>query len=626
MVSVPKAKRGLIFSVTTVLSWAVILGMIGFVLAPTLADTKRLGGHDWDQMEAHRYLVTKTLLRFKQFPFWNPYACGGHPNWGGIESGTTIVSPWFPFYLTMSLARALRVEVFGSALVSAVGAWLLAGRFTRSPAARALVVVAFAVNGRWALQIASGHTWHLAYGLTPWVFYFYDRAVGADPRQGRGRRRDVVLTGACLAMMVYIGGIYPLPQTVFLIGLYGSFLACTLRSFRPIFVGLASGLLSLALAAPKLFPVIDTVMRYPRLIDSTETIDLTAFIQILTAPTQDMSSRPANVGPYGWHEFGMYVGWLVVLLAAAGCWLTRGTREAPLKWVGVIAILLGFGSFDPHAPWPLLHHLPMFRSQHVPTRWQYPGVLLLITVSAAGVERLLRRSRAARPWLEVAGVAVVAWAAWDIGAVARQPVSHMFANPGPTFAESMGPFHTETRLPPELNFAPDYGPPSLPAEMTNIGTIECVTFPGLNVYAARDRSGHTPGLGAKGRGDPAYKGEAFVAEGAGAATITSWSPNAITVHVTGARAGEHVVVNQNWDAGWSANGSRAVDWADTIAAEVSGPDVTVVFRYWPRFLSTALLLFTATVAGIGYAYFRPRLAARLAPPSATARPAGSTRV
>src|SRR5262249_26953037 len=158
--------------------------------------------------------------------------------------------------------------------LSAVGAWLLACRFTRSPAARALVVVAFAVNGRWALQITSGHTWHLAYGWTPWVFYFYDRATGADPTRGPARRRDVVLCGACIAMMVYTGGIYPLPETIFAIAVYGVFLAVVTRSPRPLGVGLACGLLAFGLAAPKLLPVFEVLSKHPRLVDSTETLDL----------------------------------------------------------------------------------------------------------------------------------------------------------------------------------------------------------------------------------------------------------------------------------------------------------------------------------------------------------------
>ncbi len=589
----------------TVLAWVVILAMIVQVLLPILVSRNTVGGHDWDQMESHRYLITKTILRFHQFPFWNPYACGGHPNWAGIESGTTIVSPWLPFYLGMSLPHALRVEVVGSALLSALGAWLLGGRFTRSPGARALVAVVFAVNGRWALQITSGHTWHLAYAWTPWVLYFYDRAVGADPRQGTPRRRDAILAGACLAMMVYAGGIYPLPQTILLVALYGTFLAARLRSIRPLVVGLVSGLFALGLSAPKLFPVLDMLRRFPRLVESTESIDLTAFFALLTAPQQDMFSRPANVGQWGWHEYGMYVGWLVVITVACGCILGRGPRESPLKWTGVVLLFLGFGAFDPHAPWTLLHQFALFRSQHVPSRWLYPALLCLAVVAVGAIEHGLQRTKMARVWFELVLVVAVAWTARDIAAVAEQPITHMFTNRLPATVDATSAFYTEIHLPAQLNFAPDYSPPSLPAEIGNFGTIDCTTFPGLNNFV-RDRDGRASGLGARGRGDPLYRGEVYVAEGGGHAAVASWSPNAVTVRVTGARPATHLVLNQNWDAGWSANGSGALDWADQVAADLHGPDETIVFRYVPRYFVFALFVFVATLGGIAYAYVASR--------------------
>lgn len=595
---------------TTVLSWLVILGMIGAVLAPTLADPSAGGSHDWEQMESHRYLVTKTIRGYHQFPFWNPYACGGHPSWGGFESGVTVVSPWFPFYLWMSLAHAMRVEVFGSALISAIGAWMLAGRFSLSPALRALVVVVFAVNGRWALQMSVGHTWHLAYAWTPWSLYFYDRAAGADPTRGAPRLSDVVLMGACLGIMVYTGGIYPLPQTIFLIALYGVFLSAVTRSFRPTLVVLAGGLLAFGLAAPKLLPVIDVLRNYPRITDSIETLDLTTFFQILTAHDQDTTSHPANVSQWAWHEWGMYVGWPVVTAMIAGALVGRGVRESPLKWAGLVAMLLGFGAFDPHAPWTLLHRFPVFMSQHVPSRWQYPGLLLLLVVTAAAFDRIFRHSGRVRGWLEVAAFAGAVWTAYDVGKVASQPVRHAFAVPMPTVPESMDPFHTEVHVPAELTYSASWSSPSLTAELANIGTIDCGTFPGFHNYY-RNASGHVHGLGAHGRGDPAYKGETFIAEGLGNAMVLSFTPNAVAVLVTGARTGEHVVLNQNWDAGWTANGAPALNMDDTVAAPLEGPEATVVFRYRPRLWNAALVIFGATIGGIGYAFRLERKARRM---------------
>jgi hypothetical protein len=610
----PGSKLRWVLAITTVLSWAVILGLVGYVLAQTMGDRETIGTHDWDQMESHRYLITKTILRYHQFPFWNPYACGGHPNWGGFESGTTVVSPWAPFYLLLSLPHALRVEVWGMALLSAVGAWLLAGRFTRSPAMRALVVVGFAVNGRWTLQISTGHTWHLAYAWTPWVLYFFDRAVGADASLGPPRRRYAVLAGACIAMIIYMGGIYPLPQTVLLIALYGFGLAATMRSARPIVVGLASGVIALGLSAPKLLPVLEVLFKHPRLVDSTEVMDFGAFADTLTSRDQDVFSGHGGVNQWGWHEWGMYVGWAIALATIVGVLFGRGLRETPAKWVGLLFFAFAFGSFDPHAPWPLLHHVPVFRSQHVPSRWMYPGILLLLVVTVSVAERLLRRSGRARGWLELALVPAVAAIAWDVGTVARQPIGHMFSQAMPSTPESMGPFHTDRHLPAALDY-PDGGwsPPSLTAELANQGTIECSTFVAFHDYFRDHYLGHIPGVGARGVGETDYRGEVFVPEGIGSATVTHWTPNEVTVEVHAAQAGVHVVLNQNWDEGWSANGTRALNWSDTVAAPLSAPEETIVFRYRPPTFLPGIGIFLLTCGIIGWAWNRSRAATRPRP-------------
>jgi hypothetical protein len=605
----PGSKLGWVLALAWIPAWVAILWTIYYVLAPTLTDTSTIGQHDWDQMEAHRQLVDKTILHYHQFPFWEPYACGGHPNWGGFESGSMIVSPWLPFYLTMTLPHAMRVEIWGSALISAVGAWLLAGRFTRSPALRALVVVVFAVDGRWGLQIATGHTWHLAYAWMPWALYFYDRAVGADPTRGVPRLRDFVLAGASIAMMVYTGGIYPLPETIFVIALYGSLLAAMQRSFRPVLVGLGCGLLALGLAAPKLLPVLEVMLKHPRLVESDETLDLNALIDVLTSRDQDVTSGHAGVSQWGWHEWGMYVGWAAIVLIILGAALARGTREWALRAVGAFCFVLGLGSFHRYAPWPLLRHVPVFQSQHVPSRWMYPGLLLLLVVTAAALEAGLHRSGWLRGWLEVAALAGMAWIARDVARVARQPITHMFLTKMPTVIDSFGPFHTEQHLPGPLNYEASWAPLSLPAIIANIGTTDCGTFPALHSYF-RDWNGNTPGLGARGEGDPRYQGEAYIPDGTGRAELASFTPNQMTVVVHDARPGEHVVLNQNYDAGWSANGSRAINWADAVAAPISSPEQTFVFRYRPVTWWPGLALFVATVAGIVWITVRSRRAVR----------------
>ncbi len=608
----PRGRAGWASVAANVVAWGVLLAMVLVVVGPALADRTTLGTHDWDQMESHRFLLWKSVRAYGQFPFWNPYGCGGHPSWGGIESGTTIVSPWLPFYLFAPLPIAIKAEILGTALISAAGTWLLAGRFTRSAALRLFVCAVFVVDGRWALQIAAGHAWHLYYAWTPWTLYFFDRASGAGERGARFappvRWRDVVLCGACIAMMVYTGGIYPLPETIFALGLWSVLLSISHHSLRPMGVAIASGLVSFGLAAPKLLPVLEVVRRFPRLVDSTETLDLHAFVVLLTSRDQGFGSRPAPVSPYGWHEWGMYIGWAAFLALLAGVALARGRRESALKAVGLVCVVIGFGAFHDYAPWTLLHKGPIFESQHVPSRWLYPASLLLALVFAALVERGLRRAGGARPFLEAALLACAAAIALDVATVARLPMSQMFHSHMPKNAPEYASFHTEAHVTGEYQYdGISYGQATLPSEIANVGQVECMIFPGLNIWM-KDEHGHIKGLGAKGRGDPAYRGEAFTASGKGKARLEKFTPNKMIVHVDDASPGDLVVLNQNWDPGWRANGVKTTAYHDVVAAVIDQPNQTFVFRYTPDLFWPGVAVFVVTCAGLGAAYARRRRA------------------
>jgi|CZKU01.1.fsa_nt_gi hypothetical protein len=607
--------------------FAVMVFTIAFVVAPAFRDLHSLGSHDWDQMESHRYLVFKSVREYGQFPFWNPYGCGGHPSWAGIESGTTIVSPWLPLYLLASLPLALKVEMAGTALISGIGTWLLAGRFTKSPGLRAFCCAVFVVDGRWALQIAAGHTWHLYYAWTPWALFFFDRASGCGeltggtgPAGGVGRAarerlrhvetrwRDVVLCGASLAMMVYNGAIYPLPETVVALGVLACVLAIVHRTVRPLVVLAAAGVASVGLSAPKLFPVIDALMRFPRLIDSPETMDLGAFVTMYTSRDQGFSSRPAPVGFYGWHEWGIYIGWVAFLALLVGAVFARGRRELPFKWVGLLLMVLGFGAFHEYAPWTLLHFAPIFKSQHVPSRWLYPGTLVLGVVFVAMCERGLARLRPVRPLFEGVLLASATWISWDVATIARLPIAEMFGAHMPTIPTETAEFHTDAHVADKYEYdGVSYGQGTLPSEIANVGQIDCMISPAFSIFA-KDAKGIIKGLGAKGRGDPAYRGEAYTASGKGKASLIRFTPNAMTVRVDGATPGDLVVLNQNWDGGWRANGVRAVAYHDAVATVIDAPSETILFRYRPNYWWFSLAVFTATASGIAVAYVLRRRA------------------
>ena len=162
---------------------------------------------------------------------------------------------------------------------------------------------------------------------------------------------------------------------------------------------------------------------------------------------------------------------------------------------------------------------------------------------------------------------------------------------------------TETKLPASLQPPDTSAPATLPAERANLGTIECNTFPGLSNFAGLASSlpgydGRPSGIGARGRDDADYRGEAYLVEGRGLARIVAWAPGAVTVQVEGARAGDHLVLNQNWDPGWSVRGADAWSYRNAIAATLKDGTATVRFRYGSWWSWLGLALFAGTVAAL----------------------------
>ncbi|WP_437679744.1 hypothetical protein [Sorangium sp. So ce131] len=588
------------------IAWAIVLGMIVYVVRPAFDHLDRWGGHDWDMVTSFRYLTVKSLRDYGQFPGWNPYACGGYTAWGYVESDTNVVSPWLPVYLLSDLRLALRVEVLGAAVISALGAWFFAGRFTRSPAARAFACVVFVVNSRWAMQAATGHAMHLYYAWTPWALAFFDRALG-DPAAGAPRLRwqDAACAGAFLAMMVYSGAIYPLPQTLVALGLYAALLAAARRDLRPLAAAALAASVGLGLAAPKLLPIASAFGRHPRLTESKEAMGLDLLLDVLT------SRAPVRVPQWGWHEWGMYIGWLPLLAIAAAALLVRGARETPLKCAGLALAALGQGAFHPAAPWTLLHKLPVFQSQHVPSRWLYPAVLVLGVVAAAGIGRALERLGRYQPLGELCALGLVAWMAADIGRAARPPLERAFwMQLSPKLTPRTSEFHQEAKVPPHLRYVrPDWAPPSLPGMIANTGILECWSVVPMSIFA-KDESGKVPGQGARGRGDPDYRGEVYTLSGEGEAKIVSWSPNVVVVDVEGGKAGDLLVLNQNYDPGWQANGRGAESHAEAPAIRLDGGAQTVTFRYRPAYLPLGVAIFAATAAALAGAAWRGRAGQR----------------
>jgi hypothetical protein len=581
---------------------------LAIALAPVFRDLTSYGGHDWDEMSAHRLLTVKALLQYGQLPLWNPYACGGYSEWGNVQGASNLVSPFLPFYLLLELRHALRVELVGSAVLAAAGTWLLAGEFTRSTAARTFSCLVCVVNGRFALQAGTGHLWHLQYCYLPWALWAFERML----RDERPRLRYLCCGAGAFAAMLYSGGIYPLPQSALLLGVYAASRAATERTGRPLLAFATIGGFAVGLAAPKLFSVALEFTERPRLVPSTEAINGRILWQALVATGQTPGSHPVPIPQWGWHEYGIYIGFPAALLVVLGALWWEPPRALSLKVAGIVALVLGFGAFHELSPWALLHQLSVFRSQHVPTRWLYPALLLFGVAAAAGLGSLLSRvpRRRNAELLCLAGCLLLAI---DIGRESSTALARAFWMQPRSVAPAAA-FEQFERVPRSLQYQRrDYAPEAVPAMLAGIGVVQCTMHASLNIWAPKAADGRPFGMGARGRDTKQYAGEAYTASGSGTARIVSFSPNRVEVEVRGARADDRVVLNQNFDPGWSVDGRRTEPHQNAVSIPVSASTARVSFRFWPRGLTLGLVVLLLTLAGLAALHWRRASAARFSP-------------
>lgn len=554
------------------------IGLV-YLLWPMLMRWDTYGFHDWDLALSHRYVTRLSLVRYRELPLWNPWMCGGFPAFAFAEGAPNLVSPYLPLYWLFDLRTAFRCEVIAATALALAGTYAFARRFTRSVALAASAAALFGLNGRWALQLAVGHSWHLQFCWLPWALYALDRA------QENNRASSAVGSGVFVALAVFAGGVYPVPYTALVLVGYALLVALQRRSLRPLRMLAITGAVAFGLAAPKLLPMTDVLTSAPRPIESPEAIGIGELAVMLTARGQRWGEVLLAVPAYDWHEWGIYIGAIPFVALMLAALLAHGVRENALRVLGLLAFLLGLGAFHARSPWALLHRAPIFSSLHVPSRVHIVMVLLLAITFVAWAARYVDRLLTRAAWLDFALLLPVAWLVFDLATESQPNIARGFwvelreeIQPSTAFKHHQGPTNVYSRW--------DFAGPMLPTMMANQGVIDCYGIP------------DSFGFGALAVEHSKYRGMAEVVGGPGRASLTEWSPNRAVVRVRGADAGALVVYNMNYDAGWRANGSPALDHEHRVAARLGNGETTVVFEYSPRRLLLGTCLALSTLIGI----------------------------
>jgi hypothetical protein len=538
--------------------------------APALLALDATGSGDW-QMVHHNFEVGwVALLRFGEWPLWDPYHCGGVTMLGNPESQH--FTPWFLLSLLTGTTLGTKVMLVAHTIIGFVG-MLAYGRSAMrfSWPAATLAAIAWTFSGFFAWHGAGGHGTFLAFDYLPLLLLAWRRAQ-LDVRGAVG-------VAALLALTMAEGGTYPLPYMGLALALEAVLLLRKRDAWRAsALAALVVGVLFPLLAAVRILPILEALARYPR---NMLSIDRLSPSDVLLALTERVHDWRWLGHEFVWPEYGAFVGWTVVALAGVALLLAlprgaagpvdarrRMTLAAALGAALFLSLVLGNG---PLRPWPLLHSLPVFDSLRVPSRFLGVATFYLALLAGLGLDRLAalgaprshaRRAAVVLAWLIALGATV------DIGATTRAIVDR-WKEPAIGTELAAPSFHFVS-VP---NYSARYA--RLPRE--NLGTTGC--------YEGGMRWNVAPGL---------WLGDVPQARvpGPGRILESHRTPSRLVAELELPQPAR-VVWNSNFDPGWRPSRGVPVDDAGRLAIDAPAGRyrLEVVFRpplLWPSLALSAV--------------------------------------
>jgi hypothetical protein len=513
------------------------------ICAPLFEQPNGVGHFDWDQHLFYYASVLKSVIEYAQWPFWNPWYCGGNVLWQNPQ--VALLSPAYPLALVLSLPLAMKVNIVLHYWIGFIGMHLVLRRMVHVRSMPLVIYLScvFVAGGALALHVAEGHSTMLPAFYLPLQLFWFCRAMSG------GTIRDALLAAAVAALTVINGGLHIVPVMIVGFGTLALVAAATQRSWRPVLALVVIGAAGIAYAAPKLVPMVAYIesesFRDHRPLGVRDAMTVKMVEHAYLDSHQTRRSRFGD-HEYGWHEYGNYIGApAVLLMIAALLWaLVRPPGET--RWLGmslalasVMLFALSLGNFSAIAPAALMRGLPLFSRFRLPSRYTIGFALFATTTAGWALHDLswdVVRSRRG----QIVVAALCALASFDliwrngshfVGVFDQRPLDHGFS-----LLRRSAALVTDTSIDAMKQDAP-----MLRALMNDRSTFNCYESLRLNQIA-----------------DPAKP--LVFSDGPLQVASSRFTPNRIDVAVVGGPDASRLFVNQNYASGWrSTLGPVAAD-------------------------------------------------------------------
>ena len=344
----------------------------------------RLLGGDFDYYAQMYEAFRISVLRFGQFPLWNPWMSGGLPLFANPQFG--LVSIQSLLCLMFGTIYGLKLAYISYAIAGFWGMYYLGRKVIKADTLRStLIAYIWIFSGFFAGHNISHFTFALFF-LMPWIFVLiYNR-----------KKKFAWLWLALLESLIILSSIhYAFIMTTVAAAIYFLVSLLSLKLDRKqlsvifklkksdlVFV-LKSVSLIVLLCAYRFILAFQYTSANSRIVDTAHmTTKPDVIFQAIFLPIGNILNIPRNI-QWSWGEYSMYIGvgagiaLLVCLIMIARKVFTRSKDELyskknlvlPILIVGLVGLVLAVGDFGKYSPYHILHILPGISQTRVPSRW-----------------------------------------------------------------------------------------------------------------------------------------------------------------------------------------------------------------------------------------------------------------
>ncbi|MBI2134190.1 hypothetical protein HYU11_05940 [Candidatus Woesearchaeota archaeon] len=556
-------------------AFAVFIVLSVVFLLPVFDNVNNWGSYDWDQHFFYHGSAYISLVKFHEFPFWNPFYCGGSPLLANPQS--VFLSPFFLFVLLFGTVVGLKIQILVYLVVGLFGMFLLSRRLGLKILPSYLSAVVFMMSSWFFARVLVGHTTFLPFALLPWAFLFY--------LYSQEKSHYLVFSAGIFALMFLSGGIYPVYLSALFLLLYSFLESIEKKDIKPVIISVSILVFAVLFSAVKIVPMLQ--FTYGLSFDDVQYNSFQTLAKSILSRTQDVAVNDLEAGaeitdfsnlredtvsgkvPWGWHEYSSYVGWFVVLLVLLSFFDRKNWK---LIIIMFFFLLVSLGDFSPVPLWGISRQVPIIGGLHGPSRM----LILFVFCAALLSGRALSSIRPINSRYIAFGITMIVLL--DLFLVSRPLVDKAFTY-DPVEIDS-SKFNDYVHLISSTPFQSQF-----PNMLQGIDTVNCYerVHPKINVI---------PQFYDNGSAYEGFIGDAFLA-GKNKPFSVAFSQNKASVDVRGSSG--ILVINQNYFPGWHSQGRKVFPYKGLVAANITPSDTRVVFYYSPETFYIGLV---TSIAGI----------------------------